>query len=322
MNLVEKTLKEFQRLTRRYALFHAVFLVAFAFELLSLLIFMQFIYKSFVFAAVVGLTFLTVFTYLVLRFYFQTKKPEQFVTLRNKFLGEAFASGESQKWSSDKLVPIYELLQKLEGQESQYYSLPSFLQTLSPLVEKFSVWCHWEDVQWMKETLHLHALRKMFDYVKKHPTDLELHRTLAASYILLYQIYQMPKAASPFDSFIERQYSSPEMLEKFEKAASSAIEELKVVMNAAPNDAWALTQMAKVYHDLGLFQEEKKAYETLLALRPQDNEIHFRLGKLYFELGLMSQGLHLYQELQGRKDPKAHELIQHYDAYYQLDLSQ
>ncbi len=319
MEVVDRTLKEFQGLTRRYALFHGIFLAAFVMELLSLLIFMQFMYKSVIFAVVVGLTFLTVFTYFVLRFYFQTKKPEQFVTLRNEFLREAFANGESQKWSSDKLLPIYELLQRLEGQESQYYSLPSFLQTLSPLVEKFSVWCHWEDVQWMKETLHLNALRKLFDFVKKHPTDLELHRTLAASYILLYQIYQMPKASSAFDSFIERQYSSPEVLEKFEKAASSALEELKVVMNYSPNDAWALSQMAKVYHDLGLFQEEKKAYETLLALRPQDNEIHFRLGKLYFELGLMAQGLHLYQELQGRKDPKAHELIQHYDAYYLSD---
>ena len=316
MEVVDRTLREFQGLTRRYAFFHGIFLTVFVMELLSLLIFMQFMYKSVVFAVVVGLTFLTVFTYFVLRFYFQTKKPEQFVSLRNKFLGEVLGNVETQKWSSEKLLPIYELLQKLQGQESQYYCLPSFLQTLSPLVEKFSVWCHWEDVQWMKETLHLHALRKLFDYVKKHPTDIELHRTLAASYILLYQIYQMPKVSSTFDSFIERQYGSPEMKEKFEKAAYSAIEELKVVMNYAPHDAWALSQMGKVYHDLGLFQEEKKIYETLLVLKPQDNEIHFRLGKLYFELGLMAQGLHLYQELQQRKDPKAHELIQHYDAYY------
>ena len=122
MEVVDRTLKEFQGLTRRYALFHGIFLAVFVMELLSLLIFMQFMYKSVIFAVVVGLTFLTVFTYFVLRFYFQTKKPEQFVTLRNEFLREAFANGESQKWSSDKLLPIYELLQRLEGQESQYYS--------------------------------------------------------------------------------------------------------------------------------------------------------------------------------------------------------
>lgn len=319
MTLVDQTLKEFQLLTRRYAFFHAAFLSSFVLELLTLLIFMQFLSKTLAFAVLVALTFLTVFTYLVLRFYFQTKKPQQFVALRDKFLTAVMepTRKESQtKWSIEKLQPIYELLQRLQGQESQYYSMPSFLQTLSPLVEKFSVWCHWEDVHWMKETLHLNALRKLFDWVKLHPTDLELHRTLAASYISLYQIYQMPKTATAFYTFIERQYISPEMKERFEKAARSAAQELKVVLAYATNDPWALTHIAKVYHELGLLQEEKKTYEVLLSLRPQDGEIHFRLGKLYFELGHMAQGLHLYQELQGRSDPKARDLIQHYDAEF------
>jgi tetratricopeptide (TPR) repeat protein len=319
MSLVDETLKEFQLLTRRYALFHAAFLSAFVLELLTLLIFMPFLTKTLTFAIVVALTFLTMFTYFVLRFYFQTRKPEQFVALRNKFLESTMKESQA-KWSVERLRPIYDLLQKLQCQESQYYSLPSFLQTLSPLVEKFSVWCHWEDVQWMKETLHLHALRKIFDWVKLYPTDLELHRTLAASYVALYQIYQMPTESTAFYSFIERQYDSPEIKERFEKAARSAVEELKVVLSYASNDPWALSQIAKVYHDLGLRQEERKTYEALLSLRPQDGEIHYRLGKLYFELGHMAQGLHLYQELQGRKDPKAQDLIQHYDAYYNAEL--
>ena len=323
MSLVDQTLKEFQLLTRRYALFHAAFLSAFVLELLTLLIFMPFLAKTLALAIVVALTFLTVFTYFVLRFYFQTRKPEQFVTLRNKFLItslEPMLKGAGERWSIQRLHPIYELLQKLQGQESQYYSLPSFLQTLSPLVEKFSVWCHWEDVQWMKETLHLHTLRKIFDWVKLYPTDLELHRTLAASYIALYQIYQMPALSTAFYSFIERQYESPQMKERFEKSARSAVEELKVVLSYAANDPWALGQIARVYHDLGFKQEERKTYEALLSLKPQDGEIHYRLGKLYFELGHMAQGLHLYQELQGRKDPKAQDLIEHYDAYYNAEL--
>ncbi len=328
MSLVDQTLKEFQLLTRRYALFHAVFFTAFVLELLTLLIFMPFLAKTLALAVVVALAFLTVFTYFVLRFYFQTRKPEQFIALRDKFLKASLESAAQAKRpverlaerSGERLHLIYELLQKLQGQESQYYSLPLFMKTLSPLVEKFSVWCHWEDVHWMKETLHLHALRKIFDWVKLYPTDLELHRTLAASYITLYQIYQMPAASTAFYSFIERQYDSPAMKERFEKSARSAIEELKVVLNYASNDPWALGQIARVYHDLGLKQEERKTYEALLSLRPQDGEIHYRLGKLYFELGHMAEGLHLYQELQGRKDPKAKDLIEHYDAYYNAEL--
>ena len=315
MSLVDQTLREFQVLTRRYALFHASFLTAFVLELLALLIFMPFQAKTMSFAALVALTFLTVFTYFVLRFYFQTRKPQQFIVLRNKFLLTAFEKGQ-KKWSVEELHPIYELLQKLQGQESQYYCLPSFFEMIAPLVEKFSIWCHWEDVQWMKETLHLHALQKIFDWIKLSPTDVELHRILAASYMALHQIYQMPAASTAFDSFTERQYASPEMRAKFEKAAYSALEELKVVLSYAPNDPWTLRQMAQVYHDLELKQDEKKTYEMLLSLKPQDGETHYQLGKLYFELGHMAEGLRLYQELREQKNPKAQELIAHYDARY------
>ncbi len=321
MDYVDQMVKEFQLLTRKYALFHAVFLTTFVLELLTLLIFMPFLAKTVALAIVVALTFLTIFTYFVLRFYFQTRKPEQFIAIKDKLVKAVIEnSSKGSRWSQERLRPVYEMLQKLEGQESQYYPLPSFLQTLSPLVEKFSIWCHWEDVHWMKEILHLHALRKVFEWVKLHPTDLELHRTLSASYIALYQMYQKPKQKTAFDSFIERHYASAEMKEKFEKAARSAVEELKVVLNYVASDGWALIQMARVYHDLGLRQEEKKTYEMLLTLRPEDGEIYYRLGKLYFELGHIAQGLHLYQELQGRKDPKAHDLIQHYDSYYNTEI--
>lgn len=323
-SLVDTTLKQFQLLTRRYALFHAAFLSLFVLELLTLLIFMPFFAKTIGLAIMVAATFLTVFAYFVLRFYFQTRKPEQFMTLRDEFLMAAEEcvqkTGSRNSWSIEKLQPIYQLLQKLEGQESQYYMLPSFLKTLSPLVEKFSVWCHWEDVQWMKENLHLHALRKIFDWVKLYPTDLELHRTLAEAYIAFYPIYQLPSAETPYYSFIVRQYQSPDMKSRFEKAARSATEELKVVLAYAANDPWALGRLAQVYHDLGLKQEERQMYETLLALTSHDSEVHYRLGKLYFELGHMAQGLHLYSILQGRKDPKAQELIEYYDAYHNLEL--
>jgi hypothetical protein len=60
MSLVDQTLKEFQLLTRRYALFHAAFLSAFVMELLVILIFMPFLAKTLALAVVVALAFLTV----------------------------------------------------------------------------------------------------------------------------------------------------------------------------------------------------------------------------------------------------------------------
>lgn len=322
ISLPSLALKEFEALTRRYALFHAAFFALFILELLTLLFFMPWFAKTVGVAIVVAVTFLTIFIYFVLRFYLESRKPEQLILLRDRFLSAADTPAQKmgQVWSVETLYPIYQLVQKLQEKEIECYKIPFLLQTLAPLIEKFSIWCHWEDVHWMRETLHLHALRKALDWVKLCPTDLELHKTLAGAYTALYQIYQQPSLKSSSYAFILRKYESAEMKERFEKAARSAVEELKVVLTYLPEDTWSLGQIAKVYHDLGLRQEEKKTYETLLSLQPQNPEIRYQLGKLYFELGHMAQGLCLYQELQEREDPKAKELIQHYDAYHNASL--
>lgn len=321
--IADQTLKVFGQLTRRYALFHAAFILAFVFELLGLLIFMPFLAQTIGFAALIALALLTLFTYFVLRFYFQSKKPEQLMALQERFLAEVKrqVAPKEGSWSMEGLYPIYHLLHLLQGQESHYYPLPSFLQTLAPVVNKFSVWCHWEDVQWMKEALHAHALDTLFTWVKAFPTDVKLHRVLAEAYIAFYDTYRLPVTASPLDTYLISQYQSAAMRQKFEQAARFALEELKVILHYAHQDMWALHQLAKVQHDLDLKQEERKTYEAILHLMPQNREIQYKLGKLYFELGHMAQGLHLYHEMQARKDPDAQQLIEHYDAYHRSFLT-
>jgi hypothetical protein len=82
----EQTLGQFLYLTRRYAIFHCVFFMLFLCELVTMLLFLPFLAKSFLLATVVAATVLTAFAYFVLRFYFQTKKPEQFLALRDAFV--------------------------------------------------------------------------------------------------------------------------------------------------------------------------------------------------------------------------------------------
>ena len=159
---VDDTLSHFRDLTRRYALFHTLFFSFFILQLVILLIFLPFLAKSFLLAVVVATTVLTAFAYFVLQFYFQTKKPEQFLQIRDAFV---------QK-TETPLPSIYQFIQRLEGQEYQYYSLPPSLQTLAPLVQKFSVWCHFEDVQLMKELFHTYCIQALINEVKNHPTDL------------------------------------------------------------------------------------------------------------------------------------------------------
>lgn len=314
---VEESAARFRYLTRRYALFHTLFFSFFICELIGLLLFLPFLAKSFILATIVAATFLTAFSYFVLRFYFQTKKPEQFLLLRDNFVQncqQLFSMNTDLSESRRGfLQAVYKLIHYLEGQEYQYYQVPRSLETLAPLIRKFSVWCHWEDVHLMKELLHTYCLRTQIEWVKAHPTDLDLHRSLASSYIALYKIYQAP--ASTY-SFIAKEYTSPEIVQKFQKSAYCALEELKIVLHYVPHDTWALIHLAETHHDLGQKDEERKTYEALLQLSPHEKEIRFRLGILYFQLGYIAHGLKVYDDLRKLNDPKSEELIQQYDLFH------
>ena len=319
---VEQTVGHFRNLTRRHAFFHILFFSFFLLEIIGLLLFLPFLAKSFLLATLVAATFLTAFSYFVLKFYFQTKKPEQFLVLRDNFVQSCQQLYMTDLVESRRgfLHAIYQLIHCLEGQEYQFYHIPKSLEALAPLAQKFSVWCHFSDVHLMKELLHTYCVRTQLDWVKNHPTDLELHRAIASSYIALYKIYQDPAhQGKPTYSFISKEYASDEMMLKFQKAAQCAVEELKIVIHYIPHDAWALSQLALVYHDLDLKEEQRKTYEALIVHSPHEREARLRLGILYFQLGFMAHGLKVYEDLRKMNDPQAAELIRHYDIFHSQD---
>lgn len=305
---------KFRRVTRFYALFHIGYFAAGAAELLSLLLFFPFFAKSSLLAFSIGAVFLTVFSYFVLRFYFQAKKPEQFLHVKNSFI-ESCKNGlpptlDPATHHASLIHAVYRLIGMLDGQEHQYYTLPKQFHTLAALLEKFSLWCHWKDVHQMKEILHHFCIGQRIERVKEQPIDLEAHASLANSYIALYKEY-LPKTAPPY-AFIAREYASEEIKKKFQAVASKAIQEFKILDAYAPNDPWVYAQLAAIYHDLQLPEKEIEAYETLLRIAPQDKELLFRCGILYFEQGQTAQGLKAYDALKKLKDFRADELIKFY----------
>ena len=320
---IEQTVIRFLHLTRRYALFHTLFFAFFICEIIGLLLSLQFLAKSLLLATLVSATFLTAFSYFILKFYFQTKKPEQFLILRDTFVYHCqqllLMKADTSESPRGFLEAIYHLIEALDRQK--YYRLPKLLEALAPLIQKFSAWCHFGDVHLMKELLHTYCLRTQLEWVKSHPIDLELHRAIARGYIALYKIYQNPsKQGHPTYPFIVKEFSSPEMVQKFQKAAKCAIEELKIICHYFPHDVWTLSHLALVYHDLDLKEEERKTYETLLQHAPQEKDARLRLGILYFQLGYMAQGLKVYEDLRKMNDPRSEELIRHYDLFHAQEV--
>ncbi|CAM0117932.1 tetratricopeptide repeat protein [Rhabdochlamydiaceae symbiont of Dictyostelium giganteum] len=317
--LVEQTLYNLYHLIRRYMLFHTVFIALITLQLLSLLFLIPLMAKNIAAAAMIAMTFLTTFTYLVLRFYFQSRKIDELILIKETFIksaqGLSLNLSPDSPWSLDKLGPIYHLIHSLHYKLSPSSLIPVWVQMVIPGMKPLAHWCLWEDSQWMKETLHQYAILTMLEWVKLYPLDLELHKTLATAYMACYAIYQLPLTDTQLLPLIARQYALPEMKSRFEKIALLAREELKVLLHHESQDEWALHQMAKIYHDLGWKEEEKKVYETLLSLEKKEAHTLYSLGLLCFELGDMAQGLYLYHELQKMHDPKADELIMHYRSF-------
>ncbi len=326
-NLIGNTVDYFRRITRSYAVFNMSFL-AFGFvEILGLILFFPFFAKSSLVAFSLGAIFLTGFAYFILRFYLEAKKPEQFLQLKQEFVESCRGLLAYEEKASESHLQIthivYSLLEHLEGQEYQYYAASIYFKSLQPLLEKFSLWCHWHDVHQMKELLHFYCIGQRIEWIKLEPTNIEAHAALAQAYEALYKLYINPQRLGkqvPY-AFIMKEYDSSSMVEKFQKAAERALEELKILDAYIPQDPWIHSQMAAIYHDLELPDQEITEYEMLRLILSDDKEILFKLGVLYFQQGRNAQGLRLYEELKRAKDPKAAALIHFYDAYSQQQFS-
>lgn len=310
----------FKQVTRQYALFHIMFFTIGVIELVGFVLFFSFLTKSTIFAFSLAGLLLSIFTYFVLLFYFQAKKPQQLLEVRSGFLEACRSSLPLTKGSVEyhlKIVKALErLLLTLHGQEYTYYSLPASYQTLSPLMQKFSVWTHWKDLHQMKELLLLMIVKEQIEMIKLQPTDLEAHARLANTYLTFSQLYMDPRKLNPEHEhlWVSPDYASSEMLEKFKRTSQRAIEEFTILDAYAPNDPWVHAQLANVYRNLEEPQEEMRQYEAILRVCPNDREVLFRLGSLYFQHGLSAQGLKVYEQLKKHNDLKADELIACYDA--------
>lgn len=320
-------LNRFKRITRHFALFNTAFFCVGVIELFAFVLFFSFLTQSTIFAFSLAALFFTAFTYFVLLFYLQAKKPQQLIDLRSTYLHSCQSSLQMEKGTRGYHAALSHaldaLLQALHGQEYYYYTIPSFFKTLGPLMQKFSAWAHWKDLHQMKEILLLMIVREQIELVKLQPTDLQSHAALASAYASLAKIYLDPRKLDPNVEYawVSPEYSSKEMRALFKTATQHAIEEYKIVSSYAPEDLWIHAQLASLFHSIELPEEEMRAYEAIVHIAPNEQEALFRLGVLYFEHGRSANALRLYERLQQIGSPKAEELISYYDATLESLLS-
>lgn len=306
-------LRDFRRITHAFVSFNILFTAALVAELVLFFVFLPFLSRSAFFAFALGGIFLTGFSYLVLLFYYQAKKPEQLLALKEKFLQSCKqAIGTSDERHLSIAEAFSKLAQYLQDFEWNFYQIPKILQPLNRWISRFSAYCYYEDVFHMKQLLLDTALEEHLKQIRVAPTDLEVHASLANTYIALSKLYREPLDLTDHPRAAKSRKLAPLFQDKFRSAASLAIEEFRILSHYAPNDPWVHEQLAGGYRDLHMPAEEIKEVETLLKLRTQDKEILFRLGALYFAQGQNAKGLQVYEELKQANFKKAEDLIASY----------
>lgn len=320
--LITPTIDQFENSLKKYAFFNFCFLCLISVELIYFFVHLAFLLQTFVLAIHLALIFATLFSYFTLRLYFQTHKREKLMRLRTDFL-----KGCRNELQELEGQPEYycltaqaccQLASELHAREYGIYSTPFWLKSLDSLLEKFSCWCHWQDVHIMKEMFLQACVDEYIYFVRLEPTDLEAHAGLANAYVMLSGLYVDPRTIDGLDDdrWIPPQKYNELFRVKFRSIAERAIEEFKILSDYAPNDPWVHVQLAYSYHDLQMPQEEIREYETILQLCPEDRETLYKLGKLYFGQGQNAKGLQVYENLKRSNFKKANDLIHYYGAYY------
>lgn len=318
--LIAPAIFQLLSITKSYIFFNGLFLFLGFAQLLLLIFFFSTLTHSTLFSFSLSAIFLTIFSYMILRLYFQNRKPEQLIELKEQYLQACKAIVNYQEGVPEHHICLSDALCKLatslNEKEYNFYEPPKFLQVLAPFLHKFSCYLHWEDLHHMKELLLLSSIEEQIKLVKCEPTNLEVHASCANAYVMLSALYQAPLRLALEDeySWLPLQRYQEEMEEKFKLAVEKAMEEFKILNEYSPNDPWIHTQLAYSYHDLEMPQEEIKEYETILKLQPDDLETLFKLGMLYFQQGWNAKGLHIYEKLKKAHYKKAEQLIHYYGS--------
>ncbi|MBM3191046.1 MAG: hypothetical protein FJZ63_00130 [Chlamydiae bacterium] len=297
-----------------YVLFHALFVVFFFLQITISSLLYLFSKTPTVLAFSLFFFIFSAFTYLVLIFYFQTKKQDRLKLLKEWFLsickqsvGEGLNVMDYHLYLAGALYSFSNMFH-LKDLPVYFSSVP--ILSWQRLMRKCSYLWHWKDFQTMRKLLILDCIYQHLALLKYEPTNLEVHGSLANTYLTLASIYQMSyhQDTSRFSS----DDLSAKTLKAFNHAVYKAIEEYKIILSSAPNDPWVLAQLAACYHELHLYAEEIYYFEKILEITSPNLDILYRLAYLYFQEGHSAEGFKLYKHIRDLDEAKADALFEYY----------
>lgn len=289
-------------------------------EIAFLAIFFPFFIQSALFAFMIALLVMTLFGYLMFRQYSVSEKRDYFERVLDEWIEAEKKRGKYAEGQPEAHLRISKLCSDLADalyqKEYRCLKLPKMFNFMRSPLQNLSCLLYWRDIYFVRELLLEKAVEEHLFLVRIHPANLDAHTFLANAYIMLSGLYAIPENLER-DHYIPKDRYGPEVEKKFHETAKRAIEEFTILKEYAPKDPWIYSQLAFSYRDLKMPEEEKKAYEALLELKPNDYETLYKLGSLYFKQGENAKGLKVYDELKKAHFSKANELLTIYGSKHE-----
>jgi len=297
-------LKHFKKIVKSYLFFHLIYLVIFCSEAVLLFLVLQRAKSPHLgLATLIAAIALSLFSYLVLLFYFQAKKPEQMIQLKNWFITMCKKSlpkeAQDESLHLSLAIASSRFVDFLESKEVKQNIFRTPFLLLNQLLKKSSFRVYHHDFFFMNELLLFTCIENYIDLIKLNPTNLEIHAGLAQAYLHLGSLYKKNSE------------------KKFHRSVLQAIEEYKIIHAYASEDPWVIAQLANCYHEIGEIEKEIEEYKKLTEIGEDNPEVLLRLGKLYFKQGKTADGLAIYHRLMDKDGAKAQLLISFYSSHHE-----
>jgi len=280
--------KAFHSITKKYLFFHAAFLALAAVEVTLVLLFFSSLVDSFIVGIGIAILFFTALLYFILRLYTSDQKPEEFQKLVSDTLN-------TQRAPIMAAHHAQEITEKLEQAGAPTYTLFKNLQERFPIVDRFFLKLHQQDIFQIKELFLVAAHTELRTFIALEPLSARGHTLLGKNFLDLARLSEQQKKS-----------------DSYRRAILGAIEEFTIVDAYHPGAVETHRELAFCYRSLKKTVQEIHEFEKIVELEPHDHAALFTLGTLYFRTGEKAKGLQVYEKLRNELPEKAAELMQYY----------
>lgn len=266
-----------------------------------------------------SLLFLTISSYALIAFYQKNRKLDAMESISKEFYRYCSLHLSKNISDTEKLnlaisESLRDLAEALHSQELFHLTIHPFKFSKNHIITHF-LYFHYNDILFLQEKLLDISLTQHAKILQDCACSLQFHSSLSKTYATFAKCYKKPEGKHLEKAYIFSNLTKKEQLANLQsKYYTLAIEELHIVCDLSENETWAHLDLASLYSHFKDTEKQMQQYEILVQQLPDDKEIIYKLGILYFTHHKTSKGLRLYNKLRKIDALYAKNLLSHYQS--------